>query len=170
MCFSREYGCEWIVFNEASPFISLIPSQRPLWNPCSKCIWSMYYQSQALRAHHTTGVLTERLLVGKRIVTLFRKLGDQKDGGLLSQRIIFAEVELGFLLHEKISIASLQIWTYCSCWVPELKSSENTYSEKGKGFATTTESGKYGSTMFLSGDFWVRSLPHTLHCCVFSPG
>ena len=57
-----------------------------------------------------------------------------------------------------------------SCWVPELKSSENTYSEKGKGFATTTESGKYGSPMFPSCDFWVRSLPHTLHCCVFSPG
>ena len=103
-------------------------------------------------------------------MTLFRKPGDQKDGGILSQRIIFAELEFGFLLHEKISIASLQIWTYSSCWVPELKSSGNTYSEKGKGFATSTESGKYGSTTFLSCDFWVRSLPHTLHCWVFSPG
>ena len=52
-------------------------------------------------------------LLGKNS-DLFRKPGDQKDGRLLSQRIIFAEVEFGFLLHEKISIASLQIWTYCS--------------------------------------------------------
>ena len=44
----------------------------------------------------------QRLLVGKGIVTLFREPGDQKDGGLLSQRIIFAEVEFRFLLHEKI--------------------------------------------------------------------
>ena len=51
---------------------------------------------------------------GQGILTLFRKSGDQKDGGLLSQRIIFAELEFGFLLHEKISIASLQIWTYYS--------------------------------------------------------
>ena len=120
--------------------------------------------------HYTTGQSTERLLVGQGIVTLFRKSGDQKDGGLLSQRIISDELEFRFILHEKIAIASFQIWTYRSCSVPEIKSSENTYSEKGKGFATTTESGKYGSTMFLSCDFWVRSLPHTLHCCVFSPG
>ena len=91
-------------------------------------------------------------------MSLFRKPGDQKDVGLLSQRIIFAGAEFGFLLHEKISIASLQIWSYCSCWVPELKLSKNTYSEKGKGFATTTESGKYGSTMFLSCDFWGKIL------------
>ena len=52
-------------------------------------------------------------LLGKNS-DLFRKPGDQKDGGILSQRIIFAELEFGFLLHEKISIASLQIWTYCS--------------------------------------------------------
>ncbi|KAG5201116.1 hypothetical protein JEQ12_005650 [Ovis aries] len=44
-----------------------------------------------------------------------------------------------------------------SCRVPKLKSSENTYSEKAKGFATTTESGKYGSTMFLSCDFGLCS-------------
>ena len=52
-------------------------------------------------------------LLGKNS-DLFRKPGDQKDVGLLSQRIIFAGAEFGFLLHEKISIASLQIWTYCS--------------------------------------------------------
>ena len=120
VCFSRKHESEWIISNEVSPFISLIPSKRPSWNACSKCDWSMYHQSQALRAHHTTAQSTERLLVGQGIVTLFRKPGDQKDGGLLSQRIIFVELEFGFLLHEKISVASLQIWTYSSCWVPEL--------------------------------------------------
>lgn len=66
-------------------------------------------QSQALRAHHTK---LRDYLLGKGIVTLFRKPGP-KDGGLLSQRIIFAELEFGFLYTKKISIASLQIWTYC---------------------------------------------------------
>ena len=29
VCFSREHGCEGVVSNEVSPFISLIPFQRP---------------------------------------------------------------------------------------------------------------------------------------------
>ena len=37
-------------------------------------------------------------LLGKNS-DLFRKPGDEKHGGLLSQRIIFAELEFGFLLH-----------------------------------------------------------------------
>ena len=38
-------------------------------------------------------------LLGWRIATLFRKPADWEDGRLVSQRIVFAELELRLLLH-----------------------------------------------------------------------
>ena len=38
-------------------------------------------------------------LLGQRIVTLFRKPVDQEDGGLVSQRTIFPELEFRLILY-----------------------------------------------------------------------
>ena len=145
------------------------PASRPKKEP--RVVPSLSYTAHCFFfvVYHMAGQLG-RQVVGARNSDFIQKARRPKRWWTTVPKNYLCWVRIRVSFTQKICVASLQIWTYCSCWVPELKSSEKTYSEKGKGFATTTESGKYGSTMFLSCDFWVRSLPHTLHCCVFSPG
>ena len=116
-----------------------------------------------LRAHHTTGQKTERILVGQGIVTLSRKARRPKRcwTTVPKNHFCWVRIRVSFTRKDLYSFSSnMDLQQLLSTWI---KSSENTYSEKGKGFATTTES---GSTMFLSSVFWVRSLhKHYIAVC-----
>ena len=59
----------------------------------------MCFQVQAHTHNHTTGHYIKRQVAERVIGSLFGQLADLEDGGLMSQRTIFPELEVKLLLH-----------------------------------------------------------------------